>query len=135
MTPTEFLTARLDEEEVVARAALTPERWWVDGPASQTGMWWVYDTGAKFESREIATHVARHDPARVLADIAAKRAIVALHAPVEDHNWKSGESHGYLWCGMCGSLDDSPEPYPCRTSLALLQPFADREDFDPAWRK
>lgn len=156
MTITEFLTARYDEDEADARAAV--------GTAvfqRQTGRWvhrnvelsdytslivfavaegpegartQVADLTAAWEGPERAVHITRHDPARVLADIAAKRAIVALHKPVEDRNWKSGVSHGYLWCGSCGSLDDSPEPYPCRTVLAMVQPYAEHPDFDEAWR-
>lgn len=75
-------------------------------------------------------HIARHDPARVLADIAAKRAIVAwcserdkvqINAgdPSDPQNYIEGEySHG-------------PDSVVLRL---LVQPFAEHADFDPAWR-
>jgi hypothetical protein len=55
----EFLTARLDEDEQIARA-INGDKWgW---PGARSGF---------------AAHVARHDPARVLREVAAKRAILA----------------------------------------------------------
>lgn len=103
----EFLTARYDEDEAVARAASSNEQWWVDGPTELTGKWWVYDTGAKFDRHEIASHVARFDPARVLADIAAKRAILEMH-------------------GQAVAIDTVIDH--------LIQPYVEHPDFDPAWR-
>ena len=87
MTLTEFLSARLDEDEASARAATLL----VDG-TSADGVWstdaldaevvsgdgiTIYDEGG--HSVEQATHIARHDPARVLREVEAKRAIVAEH--------------------------------------------------------
>lgn len=82
-------------------------------------------------------HFARHDPARVLAECAAKRAIATLHGPVEDLGWKSGAENAgneYLWCGSCGSLDDSPEPFPCGTLRHLAAVYAYHPDYDEEWR-
>lgn len=76
--------AQLDAEEAAARAAqeaLPEGRWWVDGPAQASSKFWVYATGEKFQHEATAAHIARHDPARVLAEVAAKRAIVEIHAP------------------------------------------------------
>ena len=61
LTLTAFLAARYDEAEAAARAA---EPWW---PSTFT---------QPFATEPRAVHIARHDPARVLADIAAKRAII-----------------------------------------------------------
>ncbi len=74
----EFLLARLSETEADALKAASAESadWWVDGPAEHSGKHWVYATGEKFTERSVAEHIARHDPARVLADVAAKRRIV-----------------------------------------------------------
>lgn len=64
----QFLRARLDEHEQAARAANVKQgdpRWTVtDGDA-------------------VAGHIARWDPARVLADVEAKRRIVDRYADAE----------------------------------------------------
>lgn len=60
---------------------------------------------------------------RVLAECAAKRAIVGMHQAVEDKGWQSGASHDFLWCASCGSLDDSPVPYPCDTLRAIANVY------------
>jgi hypothetical protein len=61
-TLVEFLHARLAEDEQVARVATPgPWRWAALGEAT-------------------TDHIARHDPARVLAEIDAKRRIVDMHS-------------------------------------------------------
>jgi hypothetical protein len=102
MTLVEFLRARLDEDEQVARAAMPgPWRWSTDGAflgeTSSTSDWtWGhcgpdllaangedvltstgYDADNVVVLRADAEHIARHDPARVLAEVAAKRALIA----------------------------------------------------------
>ena len=110
MTITEFLVARLDEREAAAKAA--PGNAWVAhaeddvaGASVYDEQWLLlnpthYDHDEPYSSRpgargpmyierardQLADHIARHDPAHVLADVAAKRAIVAraeayLHGP------------------------------------------------------
>jgi Family of unknown function (DUF6221) len=69
-----FITARLDEDEVVARSAASlqadPENGWgIDGRAITPHIGVVHEE----ESR---VHIARHNPARVLREVEAKRAIV-----------------------------------------------------------
>lgn len=62
-------------------------------------------------------HIARHDPARVLREVAAKRAIVASCSELIGH--PSGDETTDLAC----------EGY-----LRLLAGvYADHEDFDPKW--
>lgn len=51
----------------------------------------IYDEGGRDEDQ--ADHIARHDPARVLAEVAAKRAILSLHDPgntTSDRGWCVG---------------------------------------------
>lgn len=87
-----WLRAQLDEDERAARAVAVPSPWQVDiSPreafvqASDGRV--VGETG--FD--ESAVHIARHDPARVLAEVAAKRRIidrfefVDSHGPAVDH--------------------------------------------------
>jgi len=64
-----WLRARLDEDEAVARAA-TPGKWSMGRlDEHEIGDAWMLKLDDK-------RHIARHDPARVLREVAAKRAIV-----------------------------------------------------------
>lgn len=138
MTIAEFLEARIVEDEDLARKA-------------DSGRWLPEDKGVTFEfygeefpegeaqarmvadTRANQNHIAQWDPTRVLAECAAKRAILGLHGPVKDDGWLSGSAHDYLWCGSCGSIDDSPEPHPCDTLKALAAIYADHPDYQQEW--
>ncbi|MGH3222260.1 MAG: DUF6221 family protein [Streptosporangiaceae bacterium] len=85
MTIAEFLAARLDEDEAAAKACQAPSPWkaadqewdhWIITDA--TGDVVIYDEGTP--SLEEAAHIARHDPARVLRDVAADRKLLAAYA-------------------------------------------------------
>lgn len=119
---TEFLTARYDAEDAIARRHAhrftnDQQRIW-NGPGQYPVM-----TGLA-----------------LMQDVAAKRAIVALHPVYEYHQtanpWR--EKKTYLHCDTCGDPQgwDQQEPvdWPCPTLLALAQPYAEHPDFDPAWR-
>jgi hypothetical protein len=71
MTIIEFLEARIAEDEAVARAASHQK---LAGPFH--GNWRHDSLHLSSMEREDAKHIARHDPARVLAECAAKRAII-----------------------------------------------------------
>lgn len=94
MTITEFLAARYDEAEAVADRILLDQ-----------------GTGDLDSLR-----------AEVLADIAAKRAIVALHSAPDGSD------------PSCSSIVYPESAEDCETLLALLQPYAEHPDCDPAWR-
>lgn len=128
MTLTDFLLARIAEDEADAYA------WDSDAAAQVASMWTGPEPGyATVASRrpasgwfadgreiEDARHVqVLYDPARVLAECAAKRRIVALHSPLEDEECDPS----------CGDILD-----PCWTLAALALPFADHEDYDESWR-
>ena len=103
MTLTEFLLARIVEDEGAAHAALPgPWRWENIG-------------------RPDGEHIARHAPDRVLAECAARRAIVEMHTG--PHECPTPESS----CGWCVDSDE------CDTCRAFALPYADHPDFDPAW--
>jgi hypothetical protein len=132
VTVTEFLLARLAEDEAVAREAALTVGW--DGFGDQrvrSGQQWVYsyhvvkrvrDDGptdrrtvadcGSFVGMGTAPHVARWDPARVLAEVEAKRRIVEHHSP--DDNWSYGE--------------------PCTTLHLLALPYSDHPDYHEDWR-
>lgn len=121
MTITEFLTARYDEEAASARAA-TPGPWAPSGKSVLDSD----DTEFVEATRRDALHIARHDPARVLREIAAKRSVVDLHVcpcPAD-----CGE------CGACsGDHHADPTPAPCETLRHMAAVHADHPDYQQEW--
>lgn len=111
MSITEFLLARIAEDEAVAVAAEPHEEWISVGKIEDGGM----DTAD-------GEHVARWSPARVMAECKAKRRIVDEH----------GDDGGF--CATCHDYyEHDGIRHPCPTLLALAQPYADHPDYDPAW--
>jgi len=91
MSIVEFLEARLAEDEAMARAASHQK---VAGPFH--GDWRRDSFHLSSMEREDAAHIARHDPARVLAECAAKRAIIANRERIDrsanEDEWSMGYS-------------------------------------------
>lgn len=113
----EFLTARLDDEQQAAQASIA------DRP------WGFYSDG---HSEATYAFINLFDEERVLADIAAKRAILALHAdPAHFCGKGSIERDGYEWweAGERRLAD-----IPCLNLRLLAQPYAAHEGFQPQWR-
>lgn len=80
-----------------------------------------------------AGHIVRWDPARVLAEVEAKRRILDLHAPSADGSeceYCSNLCHSGsgLWC------PDPHAPYPCETVRLLALPYADQPGYLEEWR-
>lgn len=136
MNLAEFLAARLDEDEATAKAA-TPAPWVVDDYDSKTiyvdaheqYVVPIWDMRPEDQRPEDAAHIARHDPARVLRDVEAKRKILAIHQP---HLSDYGEPPT---CSACW-----PEPkigthplYPCSTVRALAAVWSDHPDYRQEW--
>ena len=118
MSITDFLLARITEDEAVARAAIettVPDKW---ENSTQTGNYYPADV-AFWDSIT---------PARILAECAAKRAIVELH-----------KQSGIRWVGFPRA--DKQESYcvhdnhssPCETLRALAAIYADHEDYQQEW--
>jgi hypothetical protein len=134
----EFLTARLDEDEAVALAA-SQGNWEVDDPEYPrtihaddyetevvSGGRWGGESSV-FDSGKDPLHIARHDPARVLREVAAKRAILADIVPAMNG---ADEQINSEW-GI-GPMD--PADYESVELLRLLAlPYSDHPDFDPNW--
>jgi len=139
LTLAAFLLARLAEDEAAAAAAAgevgDPD--WCAGGADYEGI--VVLSGAvevaNGQTTPTTTHIARHDPARVLAEVAAKRAIVGLHEMVD---------HGLTYpgapaaCDRCQTVDGSTPTrirgvWPCPTLRALASVYADHEDYHAEW--
>ena len=73
----------------------------------------------------VAVHIASHDPARVLAEVAAKQRIIARYTYRRSMQPEGGIAPN-RW-------DDLTRHYweVCRD---LAAPYADHPDFDPSWR-
>lgn len=153
MSLIEFLKARLDEDEAAAQWAYGDHN---DAVAEWTEAW----TGAVqigptedlilCNDAAVSRHIERHDPARVLAEIAAKRQILELHESwpvlVETQPELSVESADFG--GMAAKVSqriawlttqeyrerfgDEPPTSPVLRSLAL--PYAGHPDYDESWR-
>lgn len=109
----EFIAARLDEREAKARAAAEadPAPWTADaidngdaGTRDGHGfgivvaddgipLWECEGSRTLMMTAPTARHVAAHDPARVLADVAFKRQILADNPPLPDYT--EAELHAY----------------------------------------
>lgn len=123
----EFLTARYDEEQQLAEAAV-PGPWHIEllggkGYPQRISNARAIVIGQTYTNPAYppvnAEHMVYWDPARVLADIAAKRALLAylvrLAEVILDNN---------LW-SLEGESDHG---------LRLLAaPYATHPDYDPAW--
>ena len=118
----EFLRARLDEIEVLARRASTvsPAPWRVDAAAGAirdahgaevAGHWRALPSLAGTVGPD---HIVRDDPARVLAEVEAKRRIVNRHSACDD------VSYG--------------DPSTCPDLRDLALPYAGHPDYDERWR-
>jgi hypothetical protein len=124
MTLVEFLLARIAEDKAAALAA-TRNAWKVDPWRNSSGMEFLvvadFDEGAPafaIKNERDADHIARWDPARVLAECEAKRRIVEELGDYDD---------GYVWA--------SGEASRAETALqALALPYADHPDYDESWK-
>ncbi|MFJ9387723.1 DUF6221 family protein [Nocardioides sp. NPDC101246] len=151
MTITEFLLARIAEDEAAARAAAHDgERWrtlkedYRLAVAIDNGMKWGGETVAYDEGRpseEQSAHIARHDPARVLAECEAKRRIVERCRPMYAVAFRESErllaeAFDQERFQITASSSSPIWPFAAaeRILLDLAQSFADHPDFDPAWR-
>jgi Family of unknown function (DUF6221) len=113
-----FLRARLDEDERLATLA-RPE-------------FFTPECLAVFASAGDAAHVIRHDPARVLREVEAKRAILAEifnYEAVIDGEWGDCHEADQIAAGMCP--DHMPDEIPALRVLAAV--YSDHPHFDPAW--
>lgn len=172
----QFLHSCFDEDERMARDTGVPLDWH-QGPGddpewTDDGMilMWPPEFHTRYEQDKhwrglpvddgpgLAAHIARHDPARVLAEIDAKRRLVSLHEPLwETVEWphdQNGKGEAQV-CKSCGNRDiDSWQnwrpavgeagylppgvvpPYilaPCQTLRLLALPYAAHPDYRPEW--
>jgi hypothetical protein len=125
-----FIEARLAEDEAMAMAAaadvnrLAGRANWTSEARMVTDAedpdWAIADLSPFIDDECLARHIARHDPARVLREVAAKRAIVADHAPSEVAPDACRRCKG----GMA---------FPCRTIRHLAAAWSDHGDYRAEW--
>lgn len=135
-----WLRARLDEDERAAREALVdgpPSPWSLEGDQPYPNVTGadgdtVIDTQSGFAppTRSVLVHIALWHPARVLAEIEAKRRILA--EIVEEANaLDSMVDHDR----RIGSRDHDTEPYLGDALVRLLaEMYADEPGYDPTWK-
>jgi hypothetical protein len=122
-----WLRAQLDEDELGAQAAAA-----FKAGASWTAHRYQEIPGvAVAHSGSQAEHIARHDPARVLAEVDAKRRIIERHTPHEMGNCRNCEAPhwGVKVCNHCYG-----QAWPCPDVLDVVVPHADRPGYRPEWR-
>jgi hypothetical protein len=119
LTLTDFLLARIAEDEATARAYRDGA--WSGNPYAGDG------DGSDFRYDE------RFDPARVLAQCAAHRAIVEAH-PITTEVVGYGHRTHDFGCVTCHDWDGvtSGLGY-CPTLRALASVYADHADYRPEW--
>jgi hypothetical protein len=100
----QWLRIQLDDEAEAARAAMDRESDW----------WWGDDAGTPAER-----HIARHDPARVLREIEAKRDLLRFAEGIHDH-------HETFTTGVASRLED--------TLRLFAAAYADRPGYQETWR-
>ncbi|MFC8376416.1 DUF6221 family protein [Streptomyces albidoflavus] len=132
-----FLQARLDEDEAAARAATAGP--WVESGVGDHG-WGVSfsapgsgveaDDGS--QGRADAAHIARHDPARALAEVEAKRRVVGECAYWNERmEAEAVNPPKFPQPGLdLGLLLDAMNPI----LRHLAAPYADHPDYREEWR-
>lgn len=160
----EFLTARLDDDQAAADSADTadPSPWTaatsndcgtnerarhgngIVTAADGTALWDCEGSFTLCMTAPSAEHVARHDPARVLREVAAKRAIVEAyqhaawnHAEARDAAARDLRSAPAGFVGRAANRYGAAMRYADALELAVLRlaaVYADHADFDEAWR-
>jgi hypothetical protein len=116
----EFLGARLGEDEAAARAC---DMWPAPWSSEPNGSGWTVQSWksgvpavAHCEWSRPARHIARWDPARVLAEVEAKRRVIELLDVSQDPAMPAE-----AWILVT------------RIAEAMACAWADHPDFDPAW--
>lgn len=145
-----FAEARVTDDERIARAA-TPAPWWYNpgkvwlgaeafemydrskgeefvgyGESPFSGCVAATGPGNHPQSMRDAEHIARHDPARVLRDVASKRRILTEVVAQID-----GMDRRII--GEWGSSTDEPDESHLLLKL-LAAPYDSHPDWDEAWR-
>lgn len=122
MTITEFLLARIAEDEAVA------------GEVREWDAAHYPDLAREFHSQlEAYSYGYDNDPmisahpSRIFAECAAKRSLVEMH-----RNMPSPFEDGL--CAMCAETGANAQAYPCDTIKALAVVYSDHPDYQDEWK-
>ena len=118
----EFLNGRLDEDEAAARESYYEGQRWL---TEEEGVYrWPDDELVHSADRKSdARHIARHDPARVLREVEAGRAILARYGSLAsvtnlgEHLQRSQEQAGLSFA-----------------IRQLAEIYSDHPDYRPEWK-
>ncbi|MFD8970518.1 DUF6221 family protein [Streptomyces sp. NPDC059568] len=150
-----WLRARFDEDEQAARAAMWDDAsatWTARPPQADYERYTVVDycddgvvavTPENADADGVGRHVARHDPARVLAEVEGKRRIVdiyanaleervALRARMREVIRSDSDEFGRLHRQESELIETAERMAPVVRLLAL--PYADRPGYREEWR-
>ncbi len=119
MTITEFLEARITDDEQAAQKAA---KWVASGPTPAVTWFGALGDGNIKQFGEGGNHVSTWSPARALAECAAKRAIIKLADDVEGLDYRVTSEWG-------GDIDGTGEDI--LKSLASV--YADHSDYQQEW--
>lgn len=118
MTLTEFLLARIAEEEAAANLA-------IDTATAPN----VYFRWRRVQRNDMLDWAddwpTDYTPARIVAECEAKRQIV------EEHPSYDGRGQN---CATCCASDEAGDPWCCTTLLAVASVYADHPDYREEWR-
>ncbi|MFJ5888094.1 DUF6221 family protein [Streptomyces californicus] len=155
----QFLHARLDEDTTAAQTAASKAGGGTWAAGTEHGKPWVSGLPApggyvvplliEFgygnpDDYERAVHIARHDPARALREVEAKRRLLNDH-PIQRETYprpasgdkEVGGPHFPFGCATCHAEPDTGEVHGfgyCLTWKALTLPYADHPDYRDTWR-
>jgi hypothetical protein len=146
MSITEFLAARIAEDEAASKAILDhfygEGRWewnlYRPRPSKvalvdERGVLMV-ETILDGPTWMVCDHIARYDPARVLAECAAKRRIVEMHWATTSSFLGREITSCCAECSPEGNWDSAPDvPHPCPTLRILASVYADHPDYRREW--
>lgn len=128
-----FLRERLDEDAAIAQASAGAQ-WAAVGPSMvAVDAAWIGESKharnrlgyvAAFEHEQDQSHAVRHDPARVLAEVDAKRRILDEHQTTIMSQY---------WCATCHVPGDVPGSNWCMTLRLLAVPYAQHPSYRKEW--
>ncbi len=121
-----WLRAKIDADERVAREVESPGKWDAAHGADGSGVYMFMDRRVFEGRRNDVEHAGRHDPARVLREVEAKRQIIA--SIVDRTN--PDEDEAYNWEAIDAQTDGMGSTVLCLLAL----PYADRPGYRDEWR-
>lgn len=152
LTITEFIAARLDEEQALAESAIDvlSGEWVAEGGSSFDDDITVRtaetrdridvvlagrDGGGGVVDRPTADHIAAQDPARTLRRVAALRRMAAWHPPTDRNGTQECDGCAEDCHSRSGLACPVPvcQPWPCDDLRALAEIWSDHPDYRPEW--